>query len=325
MAVPASPVDAELHAQASNHPEDLVVASCRVSRWRGYVSSTFVALLDDGTLVADSPAFRSRGQAAPPDSGAARHAYDELRAELERLGWEDAAEPGPTWYTGRFTRLVSVPVARPPANAQVLAPPPAVEPEHRVLRETPVHRAAPPRPEPPLEPAAPVVEETPVSLPAAQSAQEAPRRSRTVTIVSVVGLVVALALAAYLALGHGSQMRASAARVAAAKPTPVIVTPGHTAAAPSPATPAPTHRARPATVRVTISANQRASWLEIRRGSATGPVLFSGELAPGKPLHFTGQRLWSRFGAAGNLTITANGHPVTLLGTYEHVFVAPKR
>ena len=76
-----------------------------------------------GHSVAESPAFRSRGQAAPPDSGAARRAYDELRAELERLGWEDAAEPGPTWYTGRFTRLVSVPVARPPANAQVPAPP----------------------------------------------------------------------------------------------------------------------------------------------------------------------------------------------------------
>jgi hypothetical protein len=51
-------------------------------------------------------------------------------------------------------------------------------------------------------------------------------------------------------------------------------------------------------------------------------VLFTGELAPGRTLHLAGTRLWGRFGAAGNLTITANGRPVRLLGTYEHVFVA---
>jgi hypothetical protein len=316
MAVPASPVDAELHAKAWA-PKQLAVTSCTVSRWRGYVSSTFVALLDDGTLVAESPAFRSRGQAVPPDSGAARQAYDELRAELERLGWEDAAEPGPTWYDGRFTRLLSVPAGRPPADAEVLAPPPVVVPEQRVVREPPVQRVAPPRPEPPLKPAP--------NPPAVESAQEAPRQNRILTIVSVIGLVVALALGAYLVLGHAGQTRASAAPpVAAVKPAPVVVTYTHPPAAPAHAAPVTT-RARPASVRLTISATERASWLEIRRGSATGPVLFSGELAAGKPLHLTGRRLWSRFGAAGNLTITANGHPVKLLGTFEHVFVAPER
>ena len=75
---------------------------------------------------------------------------------------------------------------------------------------------------------------------------------------------------------------------------------------------------------MTISANGRRSWLEVRRGSATGPVLFTGELAPGRTLHLAGTRLWGRFGAAGNLTITSNGRPVRLLGTYEHVFVAAK-
>lgn len=324
MAVLASPVDAKLHALAWNHPEQLVVESCTVSRWRGYASSTFVALRDDGTLVAESAAFRCRGDVAPPDAGAARRAYDELRAELERLGWEDASEPTSTWCAGRFTQLLSVPVARPPADAQVLAPPPVVVPEQRVLREASIHRAAPPRPAPPLESAPRVVEETPIAPPAAQSARETPLQSRIVTIVSVIGLCVALAYGAYLVLGHGGQTRASAAPLVAAKPAPVVVTYTHTAAAAAHAAPAPTPT-RPSRVRLTISAGKRASWLEIRRGSATGPVLFSGELAPGQPLHLAGKRLWARFGAAGNLTITANGRPVALLGTFEHVFVAPKR
>jgi Domain of unknown function (DUF4115) len=344
MAVPASPVDAELHTEAWNHPEGLVIVSCTISRWRGYVSSTFVALVDDGTPVAESPAFRCRGQADPPDSGNARAAYDELRAALEQLGWEEVDGQTATWCAGRFTRMVSVPVARPVADAQVVEAPLVVEPEPRLFRETPVHCAAPPRPKPPLAPAPRVeptvepaprgVEEAPATPSVAQSAAEAPRRSRIVTIVSVLGLIVALALTAYLALGHGARLvrHASATPVAATQPTHTVATATHTAAAPAPATPAATHATpapaqlgRPATVRLTIRADQRASWFEIRRGSATGPVLFSGELAPGKPLHFTGQRLWSRFGAAGNLTITANGHPVTLLGTFEHVFLAPKR
>jgi hypothetical protein len=83
--------------------------------------------------------------------------------------------------------------------------------------------------------------------------------------------------------------------------------------------------APPALVRVDISAPDRASWLEVRRGSATGPVLFSGELAPGRHLHLTGKRLWTRFGAARNLAIRANGRPVSFTGTYEHVFAAKKK
>jgi len=158
-----------------------MVESCTISRWRGYVSSTFVALVDDGTRVAESPAFRHRGQAAPPDSGAARHAYDELRAELERLGWEEVAEQSATWCAGRFTRMVSVPVARPVAEAQVAEAPVAAEPQPRLRREAPVHRAAPPRPEPLVEPAPRAVEEVPATPPAAQSAPKAPWQSRTLS------------------------------------------------------------------------------------------------------------------------------------------------
>lgn len=320
MAVPASPVDAELHAPARNHSEQLVVESCTVSRWRGYVSSTFVAMLEDGTFIAESPAFRLRGKAEPADEGPVRKAYDELQAELGRLGWEAADTQREVWYAGRFTRLVAVPVATAPAPP-VLEAPAVVEPQRRPLHEAPARPPVPPRVAPPVEAEPLPVEEapvpTPVPPPTAHTAVEAPRRSRVVTVVSVLGIVVALAIAAYLAFGQASHHVAQAAQVSTAKPKNAAAAPASAASVPAPSL------ARP-TVRVTISTHRRSSWLEVRRGSATGPVLFTGELAPGRTLHLVGTRLWSRFGAAGNLTITANGRPVRLVGTYEHVFTAAK-
>lgn len=83
--------------------------------------------------------------------------------------------------------------------------------------------------------------------------------------------------------------------------------------------------AAPRIVHVSIAATDRSSWLELRRRSAKGPIVFSGELAPGKAVRASGSRLWARFGAAGNLTIRADGKPVRLLGTFEHVFAPAKR
>jgi hypothetical protein len=60
----------------------------------------------------------------------------------------------------------------------------------------------------------------------------------------------------------------------------------------------------------------------VRRSSARGAVLFSGELSAGHRLRFKGTRLWARFGAAGNLSISVDGRPLVLQGTYEHLFVA---
>ena len=60
----------------------------------------------------------------------------------------------------------------------------------------------------------------------------------------------------------------------------------------------------------------------MRRSSARGAVLFSGELAAGHRLRLKGARLWALFGAAGNLSISVDGKPLVLQGTYEHVFAA---
>ena len=73
-----------------------------------------------------------------------------------------------------------------------------------------------------------------------------------------------------------------------------------------------------------IAAHGSGSWLEIRRGSATGRVLYSATLTDGQTLHFHAPKLWGRFGAASNLAITVNARPVRLEGTYEKLFVAPR-
>ena len=96
------------------------------------------------------------------------------------------------------------------------------------------------------------------------------------------------------------------------------------------ARPAPSKPAAPAApaaprADVRIAAGGNGSWVEVRRGSKSGKLLYAGVLEGGKQLHFRGRRLWARFGAAGNLTVRANGKPVTLRGTYDKVFAAPAR
>ena len=142
-----------------------------------------------------------------------------------------------------------------------------------------------------------------------------------VTVISVLGIVVALAVAASLLLRdvRPHALRQQANRASVAKLTHSASSPAQAAAVPVPAQP------RAANVRLDITADGRASWLEVRRGSATGRVLFTGELTTEQPLHLTGKRLWARFGAARNLTIRSNGKPIELTGTLEHVFVAAKR
>jgi hypothetical protein len=315
MAVPAYPADAE--------PTGLGFERCTIARWRGYVTSSFVAVLEDGTPVAESTAFRARGQNIAPDAEAARSAFAELRAELERQGWDASTDEADPWYEARFTRPAAEPepvvqAAAPPPLAPQLAPPQLVPPP-----------PAPPRPAPP-QVAPPVVTEPRIELPELPPAAKTPggssRPSRPIVVVSTLGIAAALALGAYLEFGPSGQH-------AAARPTTSVSVSPPKLSAPTPKAkpkPKPTARAplpapKAATVRVDISAPTQASWLEVRRGSATGRVLFSGELAPGRHLHLTGTRLWARFGAANNLAIRANGRPVKFIGTFDHVFVAPKK
>ncbi len=60
------------------------------------------------------------------------------------------------------------------------------------------------------------------------------------------------------------------------------------------------------------------TWLEVRSGSANGPVLYDGTLAAGSSKRFRAALLWARFGAAGNLSARVGGKPLQLpAGTYS--------
>jgi RodZ C-terminal domain len=90
------------------------------------------------------------------------------------------------------------------------------------------------------------------------------------------------------------------------------------------ATRAPTTASPPvgtAAVDLRISARAGDSWIELRRGSEKGRILYVGVLRAGHGLHFQAPRVWASLGAAGNLAITVNGAPVALRGTLDKLFV----
>lgn len=66
----------------------------------------------------------------------------------------------------------------------------------------------------------------------------------------------------------------------------------------------------PAAIHVTLTAARDDSWVEVRRESSTGRVLFDGIVQKGKSIRVAGHRFWARFGALGNFDLTVNGRPV---------------
>lgn len=96
---PASPLR---NAAPPKLPREL----CRITCWRGYVKSQFVAISDrEGKPAAlfASPFFRSRGGAPTPDDARARAAHEALRETLAREGWELVSR-GDAWYETTFSR-----------------------------------------------------------------------------------------------------------------------------------------------------------------------------------------------------------------------------
>lgn len=275
---------------------------CRVERWRGYVSSSFYALTETGEVIESAP-YRWWRAAPPPEDGVARAAYDSLVERLLAEGWEPEAT-GPTWYATSFVRRTfespPVVVEAPPQPA------PAATPAPRPARAQNIPAATVSR-----EPAVRV--ERTASTPGVSSARWDRRR---VMLAGALAGVVTFAGVAVVTAG----------RSAGPSRAPVVV---HRAqAAKRPTTPTKDDRVAAAgarrqvvtTLQLRIAARS-TTWLEIRRGSKNGRVLYSGNLSAGHALHFRGARLWARFGAAGNLTITQDGRPVRLQGTYDRLFV----
>ena len=74
----------------------------------------------------------------------------------------------------------------------------------------------------------------------------------------------------------------------------------------------------------TVRAVRGPSLLEVRRGSATGRVLFHGTLEKGEAQRFNHRRLWLNIGSPENLRIKLNGQPASLgTGCPQVVVVTP--
>jgi RodZ C-terminal domain len=70
-----------------------------------------------------------------------------------------------------------------------------------------------------------------------------------------------------------------------------------------------------------LTASRGDSWLEVRSGSATGTVLYTGTLTSGSSKTFQAGAIWARFGSAGNLDAQLNGASLHLpIGTYSALF-----
>ncbi len=294
----------------------VAVEVCTVVRWRGYVSSAFYAVRSaDRATIAASETFRWRGPAAPPDAGAPRAAYDALRAQLLTFGWHDAGCAG-AWFEHRFERRVEYPVAP-------VAPPPPVPRVASQVTPTASFSVAAPEWAPALpardeiraertEAAAPF--ETTIPSSEAPRSDRSRSRARTILIVALMALVLAVA-GAGAAFKTGLVANASRdAATARSIPAPATVAPLVATPAEPPAAPA-TPVAPPG--RLSVVGIDAGSWLEVRRGSAHGRVLFSGVITHGKHKRFQAHRLWVMFGAATNLVIRVNGEREPLQGTVE--------
>jgi polyprenyl P-hydroxybenzoate/phenylacrylic acid decarboxylase-like protein len=138
----------------------------------------------------------------------------------------------------------------------------------------------------------------------------------------VVGVVVVATIVAWyrsLESALHSKLLQPGRGVAA---TPIVkiaqpaVTPGGRGARPSCA---------PAPRASRLIARRGGSWLQVRSGSHTGPLLYDGTISTGAKIRFRSPRLWVRLGSGSNLDLWVNSRPVTLplFGTYD-AFVTPR-
>jgi len=77
-----------------------------------------------------------------------------------------------------------------------------------------------------------------------------------------------------------------------------------------PVTPAVTPR-RPAVARLEVTAALDSSWLQVHRGSVTGPIVYQGTLEKGQKQLFVGRRLWIDVGRPEVLSAKLNGRVVS--------------
>jgi hypothetical protein len=94
---------------------------------------------------------------------------------------------------------------------------------------------------------------------------------------------------------------------------------------PPPAKQQPKNPRATATASITLRGLHSGALVLIRKGGATGKVLFNEGLSAGQTKHFTTKKLWINTGTPENLRITVNGKRVALPGGAPQVFVVTRR
>jgi len=72
----------------------------------------------------------------------------------------------------------------------------------------------------------------------------------------------------------------------------------------------PVHTSRSAVARLEVTAALDSSWLQVHRGSVTGPIVYQGTLEKGEKQLFVGRRLWIDVGRPEVLRAKLNGRAV---------------
>ncbi len=96
--------------------------------------------------------------------------------------------------------------------------------------------------------------------------------------------------------------------------------------APQPAQQVPVRPAAARWTKIVLTAVDGDSYLAVRRGGASGKVLFTGTLEKGRSLPFVGRQVWLNVGAPANLVATIDGKPAALnAGSEPSVLVATRQ
>jgi hypothetical protein len=146
---------------------------------------------------------------------------------------------------------------------------------------------------------------------------QTPRRLLSPWLVAIP-VVVGIGLLSWRLAGGGSSGGQSQHRAAVLPPVTVTHVQAASTAAP-PASVAP----KPKRAQIAFVASRGTCWLSVRRGSASGRVLFERTLQPGERAQFAGAHLWIRIGAPWNLDATLNGKRVQLPASVADVVVTP--
>jgi len=143
----------------------------------------------------------------------------------------------------------------------------------------------------------------------------APRGHRGRNTVVFVAVICLLVLGVIWILGRGSDTQSST------KPGALGITSPSSSPSPSASKSAKPQKTTAPVVKgeLRVTALNGDSWLEVRKDSSTGTVLFSGTVTKGKTKVFVGTTLWLRLGNPSVVHIEAEGRKADLAHTANPV------